>query len=232
MYRYLSLVLAATFSLSVAANENLLLQLSLNEGSGAVAIDSSGAGNDGALVGNPQYSTDTPDGSSHALQFDGAGDHIELGSIDVPGNALTLTAWFKAVSFPGVRRDPFIISKTTGNSLSETLFSLGTVGAGNGTRLRARISTAGSTTNLRAGSGSDLVLDRWYHAAAVYDGALFMLYLDGVVVGTTATSGAIDHAPDVDVLLGSRAPGVGEFDGLLDDIRIYNAALDAQAISK
>ncbi|HOB97671.1 MAG TPA: hypothetical protein PKM43_02860 [Verrucomicrobiota bacterium] len=40
-----------------------------DEGSGTIAIDSSGNGNNGSLVGAPAYSSDTPFGSDSSLLF-------------------------------------------------------------------------------------------------------------------------------------------------------------------
>ena len=46
---------------------DLPVLLALDEGSGYVALDSGGAESDGALIGAPVYSTDTPDGSSYSF---------------------------------------------------------------------------------------------------------------------------------------------------------------------
>ena len=159
---------------------DLPVQLALDEGGGTVASDSGGMGNDGVLIGGPIYTADTADGSAFALQFDRLNDSVDLGALDATGSQLTLTAWIKADSFPGNNQDPHIISKSSGNSLSNTIFVLGTVRAGSGVRLRVRLRAGGSTTTLRADPGYDLDPGQWYHTAATYDGVTLRLYLDGV----------------------------------------------------
>jgi len=210
----------------------ILTRLDMEQGDGSVVIDSSGLDNNGVLVGSPVYDSDTPDNSSRSLLLDRSGDRIDLGTLDIQGSALTLSTWFKAASFPGSRRDPQLISKTSGNPLHDYVFMLGTVRAGSETRLRARIRVDGVTRNLRADTGSDLSTDTWYHAAAIYDGFNFKLFLDGQEVGSIPLSGEVDQDPSLTVAIGSRTDGGNEFDGLIDDVRIYNGALSIEGLSQ
>ncbi len=204
---------------------NLPVMLALDEGNGNVALDSGGAGNDGALIGAPMYSTDTPDGSSHSLRFDRLNDQIDLGALDSSGTQITLAAWVKAETFPGKSKDPHIISKTSGSALSKHIFMLSTVGAGSGVRLRARLRIGGKTATLRAAPGNDMISGQWYHTAATYDGVNLRLYLDGIEVGSRLLSGIIDQDETVSVSVGSRTGGGNHFHGLIDDVRILDEAL-------
>ena len=71
----------------------------------------------------------------------------------------------------------------------------------------------------------------WTHAAAVYDGTAMRLYKDGVEVGSTAKSGAISTNNSVPVWIGDNPiAGSQSFDGLLDEVRIYERALTLQDI--
>jgi hypothetical protein len=103
---------------------------------------------------------------------------------------------------------------------------LSTIRSGSAVRLRGRVRVGGSVTTLIAGSG-DLATGEWRHAALTYDGSTLRLYLDGVEVGTTALSGAVDTDPSVAVAVGGQPPGAGDryFDGLIDDVRILQRAL-------
>ena len=62
---------------------------------------------------------------------------------------------------------------------------------------------------------------------AVYDGGAMRIYKDGLEVGSTPKSGPLDTAPGVLAAIGNQPPGAGtkSFDGLIDDVRIYERAL-------
>jgi hypothetical protein len=73
----------------------------------------------------------------------------------------------------------------------------------------------------------------WHHVAAVYDGAQKLLYIDGMVDGTFDVVGNINSST-YNVNIGENNQATGRyFDGLIDDVRIYNMALtgvDVQAM--
>ncbi len=207
-----------------AADSDALLRLSFDEGSGTTASDSSGAGNNGKLVGGPVFRSQTADGSAHALNFDGTDDYVDLGSFDVAGSGLTMAAWFKADSFPGQYQDPRIISKASGTAANDHVFMLGTIKSGSDTVLRARVRVNGATTTLVASSGK-LKTGVWQHAAATYDGSTLRLYLNGVEVGRQRLSGKIDVDPNLKVAVGSQPGGRTRFfDGMLDDVQVLKRA--------
>ena len=210
----------------------VLVELPLDEGNGVVAGDISGLGNNGTLLNGAAFEANTPDSSPYAVRFDGADDSIDLGSLDVVGNGLSLTAWFNANSFPGSSRDPRLISKASGTAANDHVFMLSTIRAGAATRLRARLRIGGVTTTLIANDG-DLVPGVWQHAALTYDGTMLRLYLDGVEVGSTPLSGLVDMDPELSVAIGSQPSGAGgkAFDGLLDDVRILQRALSATEVA-
>ncbi len=214
----------------VTAAPDTLVELALEEGGGAVAQDSSGLGNDGILQGSPVYEADTGNGSAFALRFDGVDDSIDLGQLDVAGSGLTLALWFKADSYPGTYRDPRLISKASGTAANAHVFMLSTIRSGTQTRLRARVRVGGVTTTLVAGSGN-LQTGVWQHGALTYDGASLRLYLDGVEVGSTALTGAVDTDPNLSVAVGSQ-PGSSSrwFDGLIDDVLIVERGLSSEEI--
>ncbi len=214
----------------VTVAPDTLVELALDEGSGALALDSSGLGNDGSLQGNPAYAADTVDGSAFALRFDGVDDSIDLGPLDVSGSGLTLAVWFKADSYPGTYRDPRLISKASGTAANAHVFMLSTIRSGTQTRLRARVRVGGVTTTLVASSGN-LAIGVWQHGALSYDGETLRLYLNGVEVGSTPLTGAVDTDPGVAVAVGSQ-PGSSSrwFDGLIDDVLIVERGLSSEQI--
>jgi hypothetical protein len=142
-----------------------------------------------------------------------------------------LAVRFKADSYPGPSNDPRLISKASGTAANDHVFMLSTVRSSGAVRLRARVRVGGVTTTLVASSGN-LQTGVWYHGAVIYDGAQLRLFLDGVAVGSTALSGAVDTDPTLAVAVGAQSGGVSRwFDGLLDDVRILQRALSSEELS-
>ncbi|MEA3224943.1 MAG: LamG-like jellyroll fold domain-containing protein, partial [Planctomycetota bacterium] len=77
-------------------------------------------------------------------------------------------------------------------------------------------------------------LGEWTHLAATYDGSAMKLYFNGEIVAEMDASGDISTS-DEPLIIGNKhetAPGGDEFNGILDDVRIYNRALSHSEIKK
>lgn len=66
----------------------------------------------------------------------------------------------------------------------------------------------------------------WHHVAGTYDGVTVKLYVDGVLADSAALSGPLLTSTDPPALFGWTGSS------LHDDLRIYDTALDADAIVK
>lgn len=71
----------------------------------------------------------------------------------------------------------------------------------------------------------------WTHVAMTYDGSTISLYANGKIVGQRPCSGAISRH-DVPFNIGGRAndEGTGKFNGLIDEVQVFNRALSADEI--
>jgi chitodextrinase/cytochrome c553 len=205
------------------ATDGLIAYWQLDQSSGTTAPDASGSF-DGTLANGPSWS---PDGgqAGGALAFDGDDDHVDLGAPDVSGEALTIALWMKADDF-GVE-DARFLSKATGTNPEAHYWMVGTK---NQTRIRFRLKTGGSTTTLESAEGV-LTSGQWHHVAAVYDGGQMRIYRDGEQVASADKNGAIDTDGSVAAALGNNPGGERPFDGLLDEVRLYDRALSATEIS-
>ena len=77
-----------------------------------------------------------------------------------------------------------------------------------------------------------LLLDGlWHHCAATFDGRTMRVYLDGREVGSLDRSGTITSGGAALACIGSSNGGEC-FQGAMDDLRIYSAALSADQIGK
>jgi len=200
----------------------------LDDGAGPTALDSVG-GHDGTLVSTPAWVAGTLDGG---LDFDGVNDYVDVGTFDVPGGGLTMMGWFNAETIP--ETDPRIISKASGPDPSDPYWQLSTRSPGTDRYLRMRIKAGGTTSEL--GDSSELLSPgQWYFAVGTYDAATgsMKLYLDGVEVasGSHAVGGPVDANPSVPVAIGANGSVERFFDGVLDDVRLYDRALSAAEIA-
>jgi hypothetical protein len=156
------------------------------------------------------------------VEFDGYDDAVYAGTFSV-SPTITMAAWIKADDFG--TSDARIVSKATGTANNQHYWMLSTISSG-GIKLRFRLKTSGSTTSFNASSGS-LSSDVWTHVAATWDGYYMMLFKNGTEVGSAHKEGTINTSGSVGVAVGNQPSGAGDkpFDGLIDDVRIYDRSL-------
>ena len=131
--------------------------------------------------------------------------------------------------------DQRIISKASNTSEAGHLWMLSqTVSAGE-SRLRFRLKTGTATTTLVASSGP-LQTNTWYHVAGVYNAQARTLdvYVNGVLDNGTL-SGTVPAAQsnstyNVHIAQRTGNPGTFNFQGVIDEVHIFNRALSAAEI--
>lgn len=183
-------------------------------------MDSSMRGNHGQLHG-PVWTTGKIRG---ALQFDGDRDYVDFGS----DSSLNLDygswgAWVKLDSKDQHGRIIFK-EKSTGIGAYQLFYWK------NNDRFEAETRVSG--TNYEAVSSSGVNTGQWYHLFATYDGETLRLYVDGEEVdNNTSPSGNIDdNTGPLGVGARVSSPTWAEFDGKIDDVRIYPYALSQTEI--
>jgi hypothetical protein len=80
---------------------------------------------------------------------------------------------------------------------------------------------------------SDIALPkgRWLHLAAVYRaGSGIRLYINGQLTGQHGVSGRVPTAQDVDLLIGRHNHSPTAFNGIIDEVKLYNTALSAEEL--
>ena len=225
----LSLVLALLVS---TASAGLVNQWSFEEGSGINAADTVG-GQHGELqpTGNPPvWSADTaavPSGSAWSLQFDGSNDLVNaLGYKGITGtDPRSVSAWIKTAS--------------EGN---EPIISWGQNSGGQKWTFRVQDSNGpDGTIRVEVNGGyhvgtTYVADDQWHHAAVTWadDGSPNVndsrLWVDGQLEGRGAVQGrSMNTASNANVRIG-RAVNNNFFDGNLDEVRIYDEAVDRSSI--
>jgi prepilin-type N-terminal cleavage/methylation domain-containing protein len=208
---------------------------SFDEGSGSTANDSSGLGSNGALSGSPAWrcaSTDisyTPSGQGCSLEFNGSSNFVNLGQPAVLNKSITnvtIVAWAKLGRALGANSTNYeIFSNEIYQSYGYLFRVEDAANPAISGRIHFRTSQAGASTGITANDKSypnDLL---WHHVVAVKDGTIGKIYVDGKEV-----SGYIGYSSlynPVDSVGNSQIAGLSgqKFNGLLDEVRIYRAAL-------
>ena len=188
----------------------LVASYAFEEGSGAIANDASGGGRNGTVSGASWAAGRNGGG----LSFDGVDDNVALGALGTFYNtAFTLEAW---VQKAGAKKDVGIVGTWSGNGPMLWVDHL----AGH------NYLTLGSSISSYLDSGRNPVTGQWQHVAATYDGTVARYYVDGLEVAARATSGSVGTSNTWRIGAYGGTPG-GFFDGVVDDVRIYNRALSA-----
>ncbi len=201
----------------------LIAEWLFSESSGPTTPDTSGFNRDGTLD-NASRTTGYLGGG---MAFNGSNSRVAVPTFELDGPALTLSAWIRWEGASTV--DSRIFSKASNTTASNHIVALGTHTDG---RLRARLKTGGSTTELFT-PNQVISVQTWHHVALRYDGSVLQILVDGDVVAFTSQTGIIDTAPSIPVAIGNQPSGAGDrpFNGILDQIRIYDRALSAAEIN-
>lgn len=180
---------------------------------GDIATDSSGNENDGMLVANPEW-VDGKFGS--ALEFDGGGSHVNiLSSESLSSDSFTLSLWAQ----PNQLRIQGLADKTP--QPNWRLFMNSTSGTVEFDALPGEIG------NIRTLATS---IGEWSHIAATYDldTETAKIYFNGVFVQQAIS---VDMNIDSPVSIHIASNENNRFSGIIDDVGIFNVALDEDDIN-
>ncbi|MGD8501806.1 MAG: LamG domain-containing protein, partial [Phycisphaerales bacterium] len=186
-----------------------------DEGSGTIAYDSSGHGNDGTLDGDPQWVAGRIGG---ALEFNGTDSIVDIPySPDMtPSEGATMSAWV----FPTDTTRACIVGQFEG-------YGMALLG---GLQLKSVIWGADWVV-----SDVTIPMGEWSHIAMTWDvtNAERMIFLNGELVGTRGDSAVpnIQNNLGIGLWVGWPAAwGDDSFMGIIDDVKIYNNALTMEEI--
>jgi len=220
-------------SFAKIAPKNIMGVWLFNEGKGDEAKDSSKNSNDGVFVGEPEWVVGK---EGKALEFDGTDDYLDCGndeSLQITDG--TVAAWFKASDNMSTYRvivsdehDPgtgtivwsYRIIMTQGTGVLYTDFTINN-----------RASSSNVSTNVATNDNS------WHHVAIVRDDGAksFKIYLDGIEKNSTTYAGTIDNSTNRTFIGASGSWGGADFhypfDGIIDDVGIFNVPLTEDEIN-
>jgi hypothetical protein len=203
----------AYFAMPAAAETNLIANWTFNEDAGTVASDSSGNGNNVALINGPTWATGV---NGNALQFDGTNDYaVNTSATNIPAKSpFSIVAWVNGKSFSNpkwsdiVRKEgSWAVQINPNNKLNLEI-----------TEIQDTISDIDVPTNV------------WTHIAVTLEGTTVKFYKNGVL-GDTRTQTNVPNAGLNTIDIGGYTSCGTYLDGMLDDVKIYNRTLNASEIN-
>jgi len=184
------------------------------------ANDLSGNANNGNVSG-ATLTTDRFGNANKAYSFNGS-SYIGINNNNSMFNTnnISISLWVKAPSSPGSYI--YLLSKyIDGGASSYGLYT----------------GTSGDLTFYTYNSGISAIIDKsliwnnqWHHISATYDCSTIRIYLDGSQVGSGIQSASTIPYNSSNLYIGSFDGSQLNFNGLIDDVRIYSKALSASEI--
>jgi subtilisin family serine protease len=201
----------------VADTSGLVAAYGFAEAGGTTVVDSSGKGNAGTL----QNAVRTSNGKyGSALSFNGSNARVNVpdaSSLDLT-SGMTLEAWVKPATLSGWRT---ALLKEQPGQLVYALY------ANTDTNRPSAHVFNGADLNTRG--TAQLPLNTWTHLAATYDGSALRLYVNGTLASSRGVSGSMPNSTGA-LRIGGNAVWGEYFNGVIDEVRIYNRALTASQI--
>ena len=189
-----------------------------NEGAGMSVADASGKGHAGTVSATSWSAVGKFGG---ALSFNGSSSWVtvaDANDLDL-SSALTLEAWVRPSALGSAWRT--VLFKERPGGIVYSLYANQATGRPVGQLW------LGSERNAIGSAG--LALNAWSHLASTYDGSMLRLYVNGVLVSSTAASGSMAASTGV-LRIGGNGVWPEWFAGLIDEVRVYNRALSASEI--
>ena len=228
-------------NLIMVTNYSNVINFKFNEAVDKIVHDSSGYGNDGTYYGETfndgtSYSESTPTDLhtasgkyGNALSFDGINDYVDVANSDdlnKPNNTnqITVEGWIKL------------------SNLSSIIHTIAFKGADEhhgfwlGPDLRSGTPHSvwweigdGTGAFNNCNPNFNFVVNNWYHIAGTYNGSDMKVYINGTLQTTCAPNinMIFDNA---DLLISRGLYSWGYVNGSLDDVRIYDRALNQTEI--
>jgi Concanavalin A-like lectin/glucanases superfamily len=209
----------------------------LGEASGSVAAaDASGNGNNGACssvgitFGRPGFH-----GGDTAALFDGEQGRIVVlnsNSLNPPHITMEAKVRWDGLNDPNRPIYQRILEKSSFPELAQ--YGMGILPDGH---VRVELRTSSATISVDVNSVAVVAQGVETYVVATYDGSVIRIYLNGVLDSETRAPGTISPKPPTDLNLIESGVGIGNqtqrdrpFNGLIDEVAVYPAALSAERI--
>ena len=214
----LGVVLASAAHADIS--EGLIGWWMFDEGTGTTVADSSGAGHDGFFVDStPEW---VPGMYGTALEFDGTDkveipDHADFHFT----NAMSVALWMQPGAEQAGSAKLFIKQKS-----GQYPYSLQYDESGQGL-----FATVYAATRYDTAPHIPDVPGEWAHMCFTYNGSVLILYKDGEEVARVNTSGQLQQN-NLSLSIGCRLDYDQNFNGIIDDVRLFNRELSPEEVQQ
>ena len=201
----------------------LVAAYSFDEGNGLNANDGSGNNFTGIISGATWTSTGK---FGNALSFDGTSNWVtvaDANALDLTAG-MTLEAWvFPTAAATAAMWRNVIIKERVGGEVYNLYADTDSHVPGIYIVKGANLST------VSASGTSQILLNTWTHLAATYNNSSLSLYVNGNLVRSVPTSGNLTTSTGA-LRIGGNSVWGEFFQGIIDEVRVYNRALSQAEI--
>ena len=166
--------------------------------------DRSGNGNHGTMINMSTTTARAPGKIGQALKFDGVDDYINLSGVNLSTVNYTLVAWIKPTR---ISNEWVVVTQDSSSGIWVKNSGINFFNSGDCIK-------------------GTLATNSWSHVIGVSDGSGRKIYINGVLAGSCGTT-----ATAIINKIGS-ATGSYSFNGLIDEVRVYNRALSASEVKQ
>jgi len=168
-----------------------------------------------------------------SLNFDGTDDYVQVmadGSSSYNFQEYSITAWFKSSVDPDTAAQTIWSYDYTSHAGAYYAQNLRLGGAsGTDDEIFFGWNNAASANGINVGGALTGTQTDWHHITATYKSGEQILYLDGKAVGSDNKTGNITYYSQ-EVWIG-KGNFSSPFNGLIDDVRIYNYTLTPEQVN-
>jgi len=195
-----------------------------DEGASSTAYDASGNGNNGQLKNSPTWAAGSSCVAGSCLNFNGSNQYVNVGNLSTFPAEGTISFWVNATQMASYR-NPLTTNYNGGNAairFEENSSGNFVVVVGNDS----------GTYHAYTYISSGMSINTWYHIAYTWNTNtnINIGYLNGAQVFSQTNSLWPTHIPDFAIGTGFTTDPARQWNGLIDEVRIYNRALSAQEI--
>jgi glucose/arabinose dehydrogenase len=211
----------ANYQVDTSLPAGLQAAYPFEEGNGPTSVDFTGHGNTATLNSAVWW----PGAKyGNGLSFNGTTAYAsaaDSNTLDI-GNTGTIEAWIKATN---IGKWQSVIAKGNANATNGHNYSM-EITPGNVVECGVSNGSIGKTMD----SSTSLASGQFYHLACTWDGSTFKVYINGVLDNSSSQTFA-PAGNTSPLYIGQYGGSADRFDGIIDEVRLYNRALSAAEIS-
>jgi len=220
LFAFILFLFSPIFTYAAVPTDGLVGYWSFDEGTGTVAGDYSGNGNDGTLQGSMTESDWISGKHGTALYVDGVDDYVDIGDVGLTQTQGTINVWLNFPFYAGYGN----AYTTNDNGLNDAI------------RMELSSWCAGwypymYDETMSCQSFDSVTLGEWVMLTTVWDATNMQGYTNGSL--------SFDAARDTTVTVNNLVLGRGyntsaerTYEGGIDEVRVYNKELSQQEITR